>query len=37
MSPLDKFSRWLKLKQYQFEVTFSIYIYTWIEKFILCP
>jgi len=35
MSPLDKFSRWLRLKQYQFEVTFCIYIFTYTEKFII--
>lgn len=36
MSPLEKFSRWLKLKFYQLEVTYSVYIFTPIEKFVFC-
>ncbi|KAK1770600.1 hypothetical protein QBC33DRAFT_512339 [Phialemonium atrogriseum] len=34
MSPLDSFTKWLKLKIYQLEVTFSVYIFTPLEKFI---
>ncbi|KAK1760478.1 hypothetical protein QBC47DRAFT_367211 [Echria macrotheca] len=34
-SYLEKFSKWIQLKIYQFEVTFSVYIFTPIEKFIL--
>lgn len=36
MSPLEKFSKWLQLKIYQLEVTFSVYIFTPLEKFIFC-
>lgn len=36
MSPLDSFTKWLKLKIYQLEVTFSVYIFTPLEKFIFC-
>lgn len=28
--------RWLRLKQYQIEVTFGVYIFTPIEKFFFC-
>jgi hypothetical protein len=35
-SRLESFSKWLQLKIYQIEVTFSVYIYTPIEKFIFC-
>lgn len=35
-SYLESFSKWIQLKIYQFEVTFSVYIFTPIEKFILC-
>ncbi|KAL1877613.1 hypothetical protein VTK73DRAFT_8437 [Phialemonium thermophilum] len=34
MSYSDSFSKWLKLKIYQIEVTFSVYIFTPVEKFI---
>ncbi|KAL2152532.1 hypothetical protein VTH82DRAFT_5716 [Thermothelomyces myriococcoides] len=33
-SPLESFSKWLKLKIYQLEVTMAVYIYTPVEKFI---
>ncbi|KAK3365928.1 hypothetical protein B0T24DRAFT_406425 [Lasiosphaeria ovina] len=33
-SYLEAFSKWLKLKIYQLEVTLSVYIFTPIEKFI---
>jgi hypothetical protein len=36
MSPLESFSKWLKLKIYQLEVTFSVYIFTPAEKFFFC-
>lgn len=36
MSPLEKFSRWVQLKIYQLEVTFSVYIFTPVEKFFFC-
>ncbi len=35
-SYLESFSKWLQLKIYQFEVTLSVYIYTPIEKFVIC-
>ena len=35
-SQLESFSKWLQLKIYQLEVTYSVYIYTPIEKFIFC-
>ncbi|KAF9881181.1 hypothetical protein CkaCkLH20_01331 [Colletotrichum karsti] len=34
MSAIQAFSKWLHLKQYQIEVTFSVYIFTPLEKFI---
>ncbi|KEZ39663.1 hypothetical protein SAPIO_CDS9602 [Scedosporium apiospermum] len=34
MAFLASFVRWLELKKYQLEVTFSVYIYTPFEKFI---
>ncbi|KAK1972777.1 hypothetical protein LZ32DRAFT_598198 [Colletotrichum eremochloae] len=34
MSALQSFGKWLHLKQYQIEVTFSVYIFTPLEKFI---
>ncbi|KAJ9143860.1 hypothetical protein NKR23_g6350 [Pleurostoma richardsiae] len=34
MSPIESFSKWLQLKIYQVEVTFSVYIFTPLEKFI---
>ncbi|KAL0943940.1 uncharacterized protein CTRU02_201827 [Colletotrichum truncatum] len=34
MSLLQSFSKWLHLKQYQLEVTYSVYIFTPLEKFI---
>lgn len=36
MSPLESFTKWLKLKIYQLEVTFSVYIFTPLEKFVFC-
>lgn len=30
------FTKWLQLKIYQVEVTFSVYIFTPLEKFIFC-
>lgn len=36
MSLLASFGRWLNLKQYQFEVTFSVYMFTPLEKFVIC-
>lgn len=36
MSPLESFTKWLKLKIYQLEVTFSVYIFTPVEKFVFC-
>ena len=35
-SYLESFSKWIQLKIYQLEVTFSVYIFTPIEKFIFC-
>ncbi|KAJ9138753.1 hypothetical protein NKR19_g7730 [Coniochaeta hoffmannii] len=32
MSILERFSKWLQLKVYQFEVTFSVYMFTPAEK-----
>jgi len=36
MSPLEKFSKWVQLKVYQVEVTYSVYIFTPAEKFVFC-
>lgn len=33
---LQRFGRWLALKQYQIEVTFGVYMFTPTEKFIFC-
>ncbi|ERS95724.1 hypothetical protein HMPREF1624_07799 [Sporothrix schenckii ATCC 58251] len=33
MSPLERFSKWVQLKIYQFEVTYSVYMLTPTEKF----
>ncbi|KAH6657364.1 hypothetical protein BKA67DRAFT_532576 [Truncatella angustata] len=33
-SPLQRFGRWLRLKQYQVEVTFAVYMFTPTEKFV---
>lgn len=33
-SRLQRFGRWLRLKQYQVEVTFAVYMFTSTEKFI---
>ncbi|KAK5654841.1 hypothetical protein OQA88_6877 [Cercophora sp. LCS_1] len=33
-SYLESFSKWIQLKIYQLEVTYSVYIFTPIEKFI---
>ena len=35
-SALRRLTRWLHLKQYQIEVTFSVYMFTPVEKFIFC-
>lgn len=35
-SPIQSFTKWLQLKIYQAEVTFSVYIFTPLEKFIFC-
>ena len=37
ISPLRRLMRWLHLKQYQIEVTFSVYMFTPVEKFVFCP
>ncbi|KAI2623353.1 hypothetical protein GGR54DRAFT_49419 [Hypoxylon sp. NC1633] len=34
LSALQRFGRWLRLKQYQIEVTFGVYMFTPTEKFI---
>ncbi|KAI2641889.1 hypothetical protein GGS26DRAFT_27393 [Hypomontagnella submonticulosa] len=36
LSPPQRFGRWLRLKQYQIEVTFGVYMFTPTEKFIFC-
>ncbi|EON96682.1 hypothetical protein UCRPA7_7858 [Phaeoacremonium minimum UCRPA7] len=33
-SPFERFSKWLKLKIYQTELNFSVYMYTPWEKFV---
>ncbi|KAI5862757.1 hypothetical protein GGS23DRAFT_597079 [Durotheca rogersii] len=33
LSPPQRFGRWLRLKQYQIEVTFGVYMFTPTEKF----
>lgn len=33
---LESFSKWIQLKIYQLEITYSVYIFTPIEKFIFC-
>lgn len=35
-SPYQSLTKWLSLKIYQVEVTFSVYIFTPLEKFIFC-
>ncbi len=35
-SVLQRFGRWLALKQYQIEVTFGVYMFTPTEKFVFC-
>lgn len=35
-STTPSFTKWLQLKIYQVEVTFSVYIFTPLEKFIFC-
>ncbi|KAL2760789.1 hypothetical protein ACRALDRAFT_1066762 [Sodiomyces alcalophilus JCM 7366] len=35
MSMLTSFGRWLHLKQYQFEVTYTVYMFTPWEKFFM--
>lgn len=35
-SLLERFSKWIKLKIYQIEVTYSVYIFTPAEKFVFC-
>ncbi|OTA61056.1 hypothetical protein K449DRAFT_395761 [Hypoxylon sp. EC38] len=34
LSALQRFGRWLRLKQYQIEVTFGVYMFTPTEKFL---
>ncbi|KAI2608424.1 uncharacterized protein GGS25DRAFT_275454 [Hypoxylon fragiforme] len=34
LSSLQRFGRWLRLKQYQIEVTFGVYMFTPTEKFL---
>lgn len=36
VSPYQSLTKWLSLKIYQVEVTFSVYIFTPLEKFIFC-
>lgn len=36
MTPLERFSKWIQLKIYQTEVTYSVYIFTPAEKFVFC-
>ena len=36
MSPLERFSKWIQLKIYQFEVTYSVNMLTPMEKFFVC-
>jgi hypothetical protein len=33
---LQRLGRWLRLKQYQIEVTFGVYMFTPVEKFVFC-
>ncbi|ETS81248.1 hypothetical protein PFICI_06250 [Pestalotiopsis fici W106-1] len=33
-SAIQRFGRWLRLKQYQVEVTFAVYMFTPTEKFV---
>lgn len=33
---LESFSKWVQLKIYQLEVTYSVYMFTPMEKFIFC-
>ena len=35
-SPFDKFSKWLKLKIYQIELNFSVYMFTPWERIVFC-
>ncbi|KAI1458366.1 hypothetical protein F4805DRAFT_137625 [Annulohypoxylon moriforme] len=34
LNAIQRFGRWLRLKQYQIEVTFGVYMFTPTEKFI---
>lgn len=36
LSASRRLGRWLRLKQYQIEVTFGVYMFTPVEKFIFC-
>lgn len=36
MDVLDRFGKWVQLKVYQVEVTYSVYMFTPAEKFIFC-
>lgn len=36
MEMAQSVARWFRLKQYQIEVTFGVYIFTPIEKFVFC-
>lgn len=33
---LQRLGKWLRLKQYQIEVTFAVYMFTPVEKFAFC-
>ena len=36
LSAPHRLGRWLRLKQYQIEVTFGVYMFTPVEKFVFC-
>lgn len=36
ISAPHRLGRWLRLKQYQIEVTFGVYMFTPVEKFVFC-
>lgn len=36
MSTLNSFVKWLRLKHYQFEITFGVYVFTPAERFVFC-
>lgn len=33
---VQRFGKWLRLKQYQIEVTFGVYMFTPVEKSVFC-